>query len=176
MGNITAPGIEEMLEAGVHFGHITSRWHPKMEPFLYGKRGTTHIIDLAKTQLKLAEAAEFVKSAVSKGKSILFVGVKPLARKIVAEEEHEKLEHDVGGLRDVVKAPEILFAIDAKYDKTAVAEARKLKLPVIALADSNINPCKITHPIPANDDALKSIALLTRVIADAVIAGRGAIE
>jgi len=228
MSKTTIPSIEELLEAGVHFGHTTSRWHPKMKPFLFGKKGGAHIIDLARTREKLEQAVEFVRDQASSGKNILFVGVKPLARSIVQEEalraetpfmvnrwiggtltnwkaiagmikrmkqleddkasgklakytkreqlifaeEYGKLSNEVGGLRTLSKTPDALFVVDAKYDKTAIAEARTLGKPIVAITDSNINPTKVQYPIPANDDALKSIALITRVIADAIIEGR----
>lgn len=228
MSDVKLPSLEEMLEAGVHFGHTTSRWHPKMEPFLFGKRGGIHIIDLAKTLSKLAEAVAAVEKAASSGKAVLFVGVKPLVRAVVTAEamrsgspfmvnrwiggtltnwpavngmikrmkqleddqasgkldkytkkeqldfnrEREDLKEVVGGLRDLRGVPGLIFVLDAKYDKTAIAEANKLKIPVVSICDSNINPDKITYPIPANDDALKSITLISRVIADAVIAGK----
>jgi len=227
--SVNIPSLDELLEAGVHFGHVTSRWHPKMEPFLYGKKGDIHLIDLSQTHKQLEKAAKIAQDLASKGKKILFVGVKPLARNIIEEEakrcdspyvvhrwiggtltnwsvisgmlkrmsqieqdkqsgrlakytkkeqlifgeEYEKLEHDIGGIRKLAKAPEAMFLVDAKYDKTALAEARKLKIPVISIVDTNINPKKITHPIPGNDDSLKSMALITRVIADAIIAGQG---
>jgi len=228
MSQITIPSLEELLEAGVHFGHSTSRWHPKMKPFLFGKKGGTHIIDLARTREKLEEAVSFVREQSAAGKYILFVGVKPLARDVVREEamraqtpfmvsrwiggtltnwkavagmikrmkqieddkasgklakytkreqllfaeEHEKLSDEVGGLRMLSKPPDVLFVVDAKYDKTAIAEARKLGKPVVAMVDSNINPTKVQYPIPANDDALKSITLITKVMADAVVEGK----
>ncbi|OGY91510.1 MAG: 30S ribosomal protein S2 [Candidatus Komeilibacteria bacterium RIFCSPLOWO2_02_FULL_48_11] len=228
MSEVTLPSMEELLEAGVHFGHTTSRWHPKMKSFLYGKRGGVHIIDLAKTREKLAEAVVAVAKTAASGKAVLFVGVKPLAKTAVVEEavrsgspfmvnrwiggtltnwpavngmikrmkqleddqaagkldkytkkeqldfmqEREDLKEVVGGLRDLKGAPSLLFIVDAKYDKTALSEANKLKIPVVAICDSNINPGKITYPIPANDDALKSINLISRIIADAVIVGK----
>lgn len=228
MSNVTIPSLEEMLESGVHFGHTTRRWHPKMEPFLFGKRNGAHIIDLSRTQEKLAEAVAFVQGLSREGKKVLFVGVKPIARAFVKEEairaacpymvnrwiggtltnwqavagmlkrmkeleddsssgklakytkfeqqqfaeEYQALEDEVGGLRSLSEKPAALFVVDALYDKTAVAEARKLRIPIVAITDSNINPAKMAYPIPANDDAVKSIALITHVIADAVIAGR----
>lgn len=228
MSDVKLPSLEEMLEAGVHFGHTTSRWHPRMEAFLFGKRGGIHIIDLAKTLSKLAEAVSAVEKVTLSGKAVLFVGVKPLVRAVVVEEaqrsgspymvnrwiggtltnwqavagmikrmkqleddqasgkldkytkkeqldfgkEREDLKEVVGGLRDLRGVPGLIFVLDAKYDKTAIAEANKLKIPVAAICDSNINPDKITYPIPANDDALKSVTLISRVIADAVLAGK----
>ena len=228
MSDIKLPSLEELMEAGVHFGHTTSRWHPKMKPFLYGKKGGIHIIDLARTQEQLAKAVAFAEKVAQSGKAVLFVGVKPLAKGIIKEEatrshspyavnrwiggtltnwpavggmvkrmkqieddtasgklekytkkeqldfsvERVDLDNLVGGLRDFRGTPGALFVADAKYDKTAVAEAVKLGIPVIALTDSNINIGKIAYPIPANDDALKSVSLIAKVIAEAVIAGK----
>lgn len=226
---VLIPSIEALLEAGAHYGHTTARWHPKAKPFLFGKRGEIHVIDVAKTRDMLAEAASFVAKLASEGNPVLFVGVKPLARKIVRAQaercespyvvnrwiggmltnwaaisnmqkrmkryeddkasgrlakytkyeqleflqEYDKLNQDIGGIRSLTSGkPGAVFIVDPKYDKTALAEARKLKVPVIALSDSNVDPSKITYPIPANDDALKSIELITKVVADAVLAGK----
>jgi small subunit ribosomal protein S2 len=226
--SVSIPSIEEMLEAGAHFGHTTSRWHPKIEPYLFGKRGGIHIVDLEKTREKLEQATRAIIDIVSKGKKVLFVGVKPLARAIVKEQaersespfmvnrwiggtltnsqaiatmtkrakkieddkatgrlakytkfeqltfeqELKKLEDAIGGIRGLEGAPGAVFLVDVKYDKTALREARKKKLPIVAITDTNINPTVVDYPIPANDDALKSITLITTVIADAVIEGK----
>lgn len=228
MSDVKIPSLEEMMEAGIHFGHTTGRWHPKMKPFLFGKRGGIHIIDLARTQEQLAKVVEFVEKIAASGRTVLFVGVKPLAKEAVKAEamrsnspfvvnrwiggtltnwpaiggmvkrmkqieddaatgklekytkkeqldfsvERNDLENMVGGLRDFRGTPGALFVADAKYDKTAISEAVKLGVPVISLVDSNINITNITYPIPANDDALKSISLIAKVIADAVLAGK----
>lgn len=228
MSNITAPSIEEMLEAGVHFGHTTSRWHPKMRPFLYGQRGEIHIIDLAKTREKLEEALAFLRKIASEGKTVLFVGVKPLVRETVKNEatraqspfavnrwlggtltnwsavfgmikrmkelegdresgrlekytkkeqllfgeEIERLEEMVGGLRLLNKLPDALFMVDIMYDRTALREANRVRVPVVAICDSNVNPAKAQYPIPANDDALKSVTLITQSAANAILAGK----
>ncbi|MBU2575925.1 30S ribosomal protein S2 [Patescibacteria group bacterium] len=228
MSEVKIPSLEELLEAGVHFGHTTARWHPKMEKFLYGKRGGIHIIDLKKTYDQLKKAALFAAQVAESKKEILFVGVKPLSRSVVKSEaeraespyvvnrwiggmltnwqaigsmikrmkkyeddttsgrlakytkreqleftrDYEKLQNEIGGIRAMQSKPGALFVVDIKYDKTALAEARKLKIPVIAITDSNIDPTKIDHSIPGNDDALKAIALITHVIADSVISGK----
>ncbi len=228
MSNITVPSIEEMLEAGVHFGHTTSKWHPKMEPFLYGKRGEIHIIDLAKTREKLGEALKFLKNSAKEGKTVLFVGVKPLLRQAVKAEadraespyavnrwlggtltnwnavlgmikrmkelegdresgrlekytkkeqllfteEIARLEGMVGGLRLLNKLPDIIYLVDIMYDRTALREAARTKIPVVAIVDSNVNPGKVQYPIPANDDALKSVSLITKAVADSVLEGK----
>ena len=230
MSTITIPSVEELLEAGVHFGHTTSRWHPKMEPFLYGKQGGIHLIDVAQTRIQLEKACEFVSKTAAAGKPVLFVGVKPLARDAVKREaeraespyvvnrwiggmltnwpaisgmlkrakqieddkasgrlakytkkeqllfaeEYENLQMAIGGIRQLSGKPAAVFIVDAKYDKTAVNEANKLQIPIVALVDSNINPNKVAYPIPANDDALKSVSLIAKVIADAVLAGKHA--
>jgi small subunit ribosomal protein S2 len=227
MSEVNIPSLEELLEAGTHFGHTTSRWHPKMEKFLYGKRGGIHLVDLTKTQEQIEKVVAFIKSNIGPLKPLLFIGVKPIARDAVREqaqrcnspyvvnrwiggmltnwgaitgmikrmkqlesdkasgklekytkreqlefvEEYSKLEEAIGGIRELKGKPGAVFIVDAKYDKTALNEAAKLKVPIIAITDSNINPAKITHPIPANDDAVKSISLISKVIADAVIAG-----
>jgi len=226
---VSIPSLDALLKAGVHYGHTTQRWHPKAKPFLFGKRGEIHVIDVAKTRDKLAEAVAFITKISREGKPVLFVGVKPLARKIVKaqaercespyvvnrwiggmltnwaaisnmqkrmkrfeddkasgrlakytkyeqlefSQEYDKLNQDIGGIRSLTSGkPGAVFIVDPKYDKTALAGARKLAVPVIALSDSNIDPSKITHPIPANDDSLKSIELITSIIADAVRAGK----
>ncbi len=226
---VNIPSLDALLTAGAHYGHTTARWHPKAKPFLFGKRGEIHVIDVAVTREKLALAAAFVSKLASEGKPVLFVGVKPLARRIAKahaersgspyvvnrwiggmltnwaaisnmqkrmkkyeddtgsgwlakytkyeqlefSQEYAKLNQDIGGIRSLTSGkPGAVFIVDPKYDKTALAEARKLKVPVIALSDSNVDPSKITYPIPANDDALKSIELITGVIADAVLAGK----
>ena len=222
------PSIEELMEAGVHFGHTVSRWHPKMGPFLYGKRGSVHIIDLVKTTEKLKQAADFAKEQAKQGKVILFVGIKPVARKIVKqaaeqcgmpyvvnkwiggtitnfnavlgmvkrmkqieedkaagklekytkkeqldlENERIKLENSVGGLRNLTKLPDVMFMIDIVHDKTALREAQKKSIPVVAITDSNVNPNNVACFIPANDDAIKSISLITKIICEAVEEGK----
>jgi small subunit ribosomal protein S2 len=225
MSDVKIPSMEELLEAGVHFGHTTSRWHPKMEKFLYGKKAGIHLIDLEKTQKEIKKVVGFIKGNITPTKPLLFIGVKPVARAVVKAEadrcespyvvnrwiggmltnwpaiqgmikrmkqlesdkasgklekytkyeqlefveEYNKLENGIGGIRDLTGKPGAVFIIDAKHDKTALNEAVKLNIPVISIADSNINPGKVTYPIPANDDALKSISLITKVIADAVL-------
>jgi len=225
MSEVKIPSIEELMEAGAHFGHKTSRWHPKMEKFLFGKRGEIHIIDLKKTQDQIKKASDFVRSVTKSKKQVLFVGVKPIARAVVKEqaersnspyivnrwiggtltnwqaissmlkrikkyedddasgrlakytkreqlefkEEYDKLIKDIGGIRIMQGKPGALFIVDVKYDKTALAEARKLGIPVIGFCDSNVNPNDFDFPIPANDDALKSITLISGVIADSAL-------
>ena len=222
--------IEDLLRAGAHFGHLTSRWNPKMAPFIFMQRNGIHILDLKQTQARLDEAAEAAARFANRGRDILFVGTKKQAQNVVREEaeragmpfavdrwlggmltnfstirgslrrmetlrreeadgtsaqlkkkerlmrsrELEKLDRVLGGISDMGKLPGALFVVDVKREHIAVDEARKLKIPVIALVDSNVDPDLVDFPIPANDDAMKSVALFTRVIADAIIEGRQA--
>ena len=222
--------IEDLLRAGAHFGHLTSRWNPKMAPYIFMQRNGIHILDLKQSQQLLDEAADAAARFASKGRNILFVGTKKQAQNVVKEEaeragmpyavdrwlggmltnfatirgslrrmetlrredadgtaaqlkkkerlmrsrELEKLERVLGGIADMGKLPGALFVVDVKREHIAVDEARKLNIPVIALVDSNVDPDLVDFPIPANDDAMKSVALFTRVIADAIIEGRQA--
>ncbi len=225
---VKIPSIEEMLKAGMHFGHSTSKWHPKMEPFIFGQRGGVHIIDLIKTQRMLAEALGFIEKMASEGKIILFVGTKSQVKepmKKMAEEvgmpyvvgkwlgggltnfpvikrsikryidlskqreegklkkytkkeqldfdrEIEKLETRVGGLVDLHKLPDALFVWDIKKEKTAILEAKKKNIPVIAICDTNVNPKDIKYIIPSNDDATKTIKLVLGLIKEAILSGK----
>ena len=222
--------IEDLLRAGAHFGHLTSRWNPKMAPYIFMERNGIHILDLKQTQALLDEAAEAAARFASRGKPVLFVGTKKQAQNVVKEEAEragqpyavdrwpggmltnfstirgslrrmetlrreeadgttaqlkkkerlmrrrafEKLDRVLGGISDMSRLPGALFVVDVKREHIAVEEARKLKIPIIALVDSNVNPDTVDFPIPANDDAMKSVALFTRVIADAIIEGRQA--
>ena len=222
------PTLQELLESGVHFGHQKGRWHPKMKPFIYAERNGIHVLNLEKTAVKLAEAAEFVKGVSKRGGSVLFVGTKKQAQNIMKKyalesgspyiierwigglftnftnvsklikkykglleskesgalekytkkeqvefaKEIEKLSRFVGGLTDLNKIPEAIFVCDVKKEKTAVAEATKRNVPIISFVDSNINPDLVTHPIPANDDGVKSIEIIAKTIAAAVRAGK----
>ena len=217
-----------MLKAGVHFGHQSSRWHPKMKPFIYGERGGVHIINVEKTAAKLEEAMSFVTDLVARGGSIVFLGTKRQAQPIVEEyakacgmpyintrwlggtftnftqvqrvirryldlkdksakgelrkytkleqlqfsREIEELEEKIGGLSTVTKLPDALFVIDARLEKTAVREAISMKVPMVALVDSNVNPKGIQYVIPGNDDAVGSIDMVTKMIAEAVKEGK----
>lgn len=206
----------EMLKAGVHFGHRTAKWNPKMEPFIFGVRNNIHIIDLEMTVIALNSALSFVKKVSASGGVIVFVGTKKQMRGIVKEfaekinmpyvvnrwigglftnysviskqirlleqleknfkegaydkytkkeklnieRKIKKLNEKFGGLRNLKKLPEAIFAVDINEDKIAIAEARKKNIPVIALADTNTDPSMATYPIPANDDALSSVRLI----------------
>jgi len=222
------PSTEEMLKAGMHFGHRTSKWHPKMEPFIFGQRLGVHIIDLRKTQKYLAEALEFVSKMASENKTILMVGTKDQVKNRMVEvakksglpyvnnrwiggtltnflvikklikdyvdlkekketgklakytkkeqlnfaRKIEKLDRMVGGMATVKKIPDALFIWDIKCEKTALAEAKKKGIPVIAVCDTNVNPDGIKYIIPANDDATKGIKLVLELFGKAVEEGR----
>jgi len=219
--------MREMLEAGVHFGHQTRYWNPKMAPYIFGHRNKIHIINLEKTVDKYQEATKFVKQIAARGGNILFVGTKRAARELVASEaarcgmpfvdarwlggmltnfktvktsikrlkdmkaqqeagleglskkeqltftrEIEKLEKDIGGIQDMNALPDAIFVIDVGFHKIAVAEARKLGIPLIGVVDSNHSPEGIDYVIPGNDDSSKAVTLYARGIADAVLEGR----
>lgn len=220
--------MREMLEAGVHFGHQTRYWNPKMAPFIFGQRNNIHIINLEKTVVQYEEATKFVRQLAARGGSVLFVGTKRAARELVAaeaercgmpyvdsrwlggmmtnfktvktsikrlkemeaqmaegrletmskkealmfERELEKLNKAIGGIKDMNNLPDALFVIDVGYHKIAVAEARTLGIPVVAVVDTNHSPEGLDYVIPGNDDSAKAIALYARGMADAVLAGR----
>jgi small subunit ribosomal protein S2 len=219
--------MREMLEAGVHFGHQTRFWNPKMAPFIFGHRNKIHIINLEKSLPMFQEASKFVKQLTARRGTILMVGTKRQAREILATEaqragvpfvdqrwlggmltnfktvktsikrlkdmkvqqeagldsmskkeqlmfarELEKLEKDIGGIQDMAALPDAIFVIDVGYHKIAVAEARKLGIPLIGVVDSNHSPEGIDYVIPGNDDSSKAVALYARGIADAIIEGR----
>jgi small subunit ribosomal protein S2 len=218
----------ELLEAGVHFGHQTRRWNPKMGPYLYGERSGIYIIDLEKSLEGLEEAYRYAYNLARTGGVMLFVGTKKQAQEVVAEQagrvgmpfvntrwlggmltnfqtisrrlvrlrelremerggameylpkkevlrlrhEKEKLERNLGGIQDLERLPDAIFVIDTKKEHIAVGEARKLGLPVIAIIDTNCDPDEVDYPIPGNDDAIRSVSLVARVIADALEEGK----
>jgi small subunit ribosomal protein S2 len=219
--------MREMLEAGVHFGHQTRFWNPKMAPFIYGHRNKIHIINLEKTLPKFEEAMKFVRQLSGKRGTILMVGTKRQARDVVNMEAHRcgmpfvdqrwlggmmtnfktvkgslkklkemqatkeagldsltkkealmferelaKLEKDIGGIQDLNALPDAMFVIDVGYHKIAVAEAKKLGIPVIGVVDTNHSPVGIDYVIPGNDDSAKAVALYAKAVADAVLDGR----
>jgi small subunit ribosomal protein S2 len=219
--------MREMLEAGVHFGHQTRFWNPKMAPYIFGHRNKIHIINLEKTQPAFEEALKFIKQLSARRGNILMVGTKRQARDVVAleaaragmpfvnqrwlggmltnfktvkgsikklkdaqvqveaglenlkkkeglmfERELKKLERDIGGIQDMAALPDALFVIDVGFHKIAVAEAKKLGIPVIAVVDTNHSPEGIDYVIPGNDDSSKALALYTKAVADAVLEGR----
>jgi small subunit ribosomal protein S2 len=226
------PSMLEMLQAGVHFGHKASKWHPKMKPYIFGERSDVHIINLEKTAKKLKEALDFVKKTTAAGGAVLFVGSKDQAKEIVKrhaadcgmpyvttrwlggtftnfktiksvidrfidlknkmatgglakytkkeqinfQKEVVKLEELVGGMETLKKLPEAIFVVDVKAEKTAVAEARKKKVAVVALCDTNINPENIDYAIPSNDDAVKAIEMMVGLVAAAIKEGKAEYE
>lgn len=221
--------MREMLEAGVHFGHQTRFWNPKMAPFIFGHRNKIHIINLEKSLPMFQDAQKFVKQLASNGGTILMVGTKRQAREMVAAEaqragvpfvdqrwlggmltnfktvktsikrlkemkaqqeagleamskkeqlmfvrELEKLEKDIGGIQDMNSLPDAIFVIDVGFHKIAVAEAKKLGIPLVGVVDSNHNPEGIDYVIPGNDDSAKAVQLYAQGIADAILEGRAA--
>lgn len=217
--------MKSLLEAGVHFGHQTKRWNPKMAPFIFSERNGIHIIDLSKTTACIVEAYEAVRAQVKQGKTVLFVGTKKQAQQAIETEakrcgmpyvnnrwlggmltnfatikksiatlkkiekmsvdgtfesmtkkevalltkERTKLEKNLGGIKDMQDLPGILFVIDTRKEALAVAEAKRLGIPVVAVVDTNCDPTDITYPIPGNDDAIRAISLFVEIIANAVV-------
>ena len=220
--------MKQLLEAGVHFGHQTRRWNPKMAKFIFTERNGIYIIDLSKTVKKVEEAYNFLREVASQGEVILFVGTKKQAQEAVKEEalranmyfvnerwlggmltnfktiearikrlkqlekmaedgtfevlpkkevirlrhEWEKLEKYLGGIKDMPEMPGALFVIDPKKEKIAIAEAKKLGIPVFGIVDTNSDPRKVDFVIPGNDDAIRAVKLITETIANAVIEGK----
>lgn len=221
--------LKKLLEAGVHFGHKTERWHPRMAQYIHSKRGGSHIIDLTKTAVKLEDAVHFLEDVSSKGKQILYVGTKPQARDIVKklaeetnmpyvterwlggmltnwntigaqikhlvdlenkmasgelaakynklevqrfQEEIDRLNVLYGGIKNLNARPGAVVVFDIVSDENAVKEATKLKLPVVGVCDTNSDPTTVAYPIPANDDAIKSLQLLADFVKEAVESGQ----
>ncbi|MCL2337722.1 MAG: 30S ribosomal protein S2 [Firmicutes bacterium] len=220
--------MKQLLEAGVHFGHQTRRWNPKMAPYIFTDRNGIYIIDLQKTVKKVEEAYNFVRSVVQDGGSILFVGTKKQAQESVREEsercgmfyvnqrwlggmltnfqtirkridrlhelermeqngiaeklpkkefaelmhEKERLSKFLSGIKDMRHLPSAMFVIDPRKERIAVAEGRKLKIPIVAIVDTNCDPDEIDYIIPGNDDAIRAVRLLTSKMADAVLEGK----
>ena len=219
--------MREMLEAGVHFGHQTRFWNPRMAPYIYGHRNKIHIINLEKTQPLFDDAMKFIRQLASRRGTILMIGTKRQAREVIAleaqragqpyvdqrwlggmmtnfktvkgslkklkdmqatkeagtdamikkeallfERELVKLEKDIGGIQDMSALPDAMFVIDVGYHKIAVAEAKKLGIPVIGIVDTNHSPLGIDYVIPGNDDSAKAVALYARAVADAVLEGK----
>lgn len=219
--------LDALLQAGAHFGHLTRRWNPKMKPYIFMERNGIHIIDLKKSQEMLESACNAISNVVAEDRRILFVGTKPQAKDVVAEEakrcnafycterwlggmltnfstirksvkrltniekmetdgtfesitkkerlflnrEREKLQDVLSGIVEMSRLPGALFVVDVKKESIAVNEAKRLGIPVVAIVDTNCDPDGIDYPIPANDDALKSVQLITKAVADAVIEG-----
>ena len=221
--------MKELLEAGVHFGHQTKRWNPKMQKYIFGERNGIYIIDLQKTLKKFREAYAYVRDLAAGGGTLLMVGTKKQAQETVLEEatrcgmfyvnhrwlggtltnfatirksiarlkkldemketggydrlpkkevivlerEREKLQHTLIGIRNLDRLPSAIFIVDPKKETIAVEEARRLAIPIVAIVDTNCDPSGIDYPIPGNDDAIRSVRLITSRIADAVLEGAG---
>ena len=217
--------MKQLLEAGVHFGHQTRRWNPKMAEYIYQARNGIHIIDLQKTSKKVDEAYEFIREQVEEGKSVLFVGTKKQAQECMKEaalmcdmyyvdqrwlggmltnfdtmrtrvqrlkdletmqedgtfevlpkkeviglkKEMEKLEKNLGGIKNMEELPGVIFIVDPNKERTAILEAKKLNIPVVGIVDTNCSPEDVDYPIPGNDDAIRSVKLIATVMANAVI-------
>lgn len=224
--------MKHLLEGGVHFGHQTRRWNPKMAPYIFTERNGIYIIDLQKTMRKIETAYQFVNEIASRGGTVLFVGTKKQAQDAVREEatrcgmfyvnnrwlggtltnfqtikkridrlhelreqdetgawyglpkkeiasrrlELEKLERNLGGVADMKQLPSCLFVVDTKKEHIAVAEARRLRIPIVAIVDTNCDPEEVDFVIPGNDDAIRAIKLITSVMANAVVEGREGYE
>ena len=220
--------MKQLLEAGVHFGHQTRRWDPKMAEYIFQARNGIHIIDLQKTSKKIDEAYAFLKEQAEEGKTVLFVGTKKQAQECVKEaaeksgmyyidqrwlggmltnfdtirtrvqrlkdlekmqedgtfdvlpkkevillkKEMEKLERNLGGIKEMEEIPGVIFLVDPKKEHIAILEAKKLGIPVIGLVDTNCNPEEVDYAIPGNDDAIRAVKLITDVMANAIIEGR----
>ncbi|MDK2984931.1 MAG: small subunit ribosomal protein [Clostridia bacterium] len=225
--------MKQLLEAGVHFGHQTRRWNPKMDPYIFTERNGIYIIDLQKTVKLVEQAYDFVRGLAAEGKSILFVGTKKQAQESIKEEaercgmfyvnqrwlggmltnfqtiskridrlfelekmeeegmfevlpkkevsklmaEKDKLERFLGGIKHMKKLPAAVFIVDPRKERIAVAEARRLNIPIISIVDTNCDPDEIDYVIPGNDDAIRAVRLITSKIADAVLEGtQGAVD
>ena len=220
--------MKQLLEAGVHFGHQTRRWDPRMAEYIFQARNGIHIIDLQKASKKIDEAYEFIKEQVEEGKTVLFVGTKKQAQEcmkdaavksgmyyvdqrwlggmltnfdtiqkriqrlkdletmeqdgtfevlhkkevILLKKEMEKLEKNLGGIKEMNELPGVIFLVDPKKERIAILEAKKLGIPVVGLVDTNCNPEELDYPIPGNDDAIRAVKLIADVMANAVIEGR----
>ena len=220
--------MKQLLEAGVHFGHQTRRWDPKMAEYIFQARNGIHIIDLQKTSKKLDEAYAFIKEQAEEGKTVLFVGTKKQAQECMKEaaqkcgmfyvdqrwlggmltnfetirarvqrlkdletmeqdgtfdvlpkkevillrKEMEKLEKNIGGIKEMDKLPGVIFLVDPKKERIAILEAKKLNIPIVGLVDTNCNPEELDYPIPGNDDAIRAVKLIADVMANAIIEGK----
>ena len=220
--------MKQLLEAGVHFGHQTRRWDPRMAEYIFQARNGIHIIDLQKASKKIDEAYEFIKEQVEEGRTVLFVGTKKQAQEcmkdaaiksgmyyvdqrwlggmltnfdtiqkriqrlkeletmeqdgtfdvlpkkevIILKKEMEKLEKNLGGIKDMNELPGVIFLVDPKKERIAVLEAKKLGIPTVGIVDTNCNPEDLDYPIPGNDDAIRAVNLIADVMANAVIEGK----
>jgi small subunit ribosomal protein S2 len=221
-------GVKELLEAGVHFGHQTRRWNPKMKRFIFEARNGIHVIDLSKTVVQLQEACDFLSATAAKGGNILFVGTKKQAQEAVKESakacgqpfvterwlggtltnlktikrsmkrmkeiekmeqdgsinqyvkqeqsmirrEHQRLFKNLDGLRAIDAAPDVMFVIDLKREHNAVAEARRLRIPLVAIVDTNADPDLVDYPIAGNDDAIRSVKVILQAVTESISKGK----
>ena len=183
-GSLSGIALKDLLEAGVHFGHQTKRWNPKMKQYIFGERNGIYIIDLGKTAKLFREAEQFASNLAADGRTILLRDLEAmetdgryesLSKKEIAqiEKEKRKLQKNLEGIRHMSRLPDALFVVDTRKEKIAVDEARKLKIPVIGVVDTNCDPDEVDYVIPGNDDALRAIRLFASKIADAVSSGRG---
>jgi small subunit ribosomal protein S2 len=226
------PTLLEMLKAGMHFGHKTSKWHPKMAPYIFGVRSNIHIINLEITAQKLKEALDFLRNEAAAGKVVLFVGTKSQTKEVIKkyalecgmpyvnsrwlggtftnfetikkliqkfkdlkarqasgelakytkkeqlqfQKEIDDLNESIGGIESLEKLPDVVFILDVREEKTAVKEALRKKIPVVAVCDTNVNPEGIDYVIPANDDAVRAIEMITRLVAEAIKEGKKEFE
>ncbi len=225
--------VKQLLEAGAHFGHKSSRWHPKMAPYIHSKRGGSHIIDLTITAEQLEKALSFIEQIAQDGKQVVFVGTKRQAQGILKtaaeatnmpyvterwlggmltnrntiggrikhlkdleekmesgalaakynklevqrfQEEIEEMNHNYGGIKDMNAKPGALFVVDIIKEDNAVREATKLGIPIVAIVDTNTDPTKVTYPIPANDDAIKTIQLIVDYVVSAINTGKAKVK
>jgi len=220
--------LKTLLESGVHFGHPTRKWNPKMKRYIFGARNKIHILDLQKTMYELRRAYKFVRDSIAEGKTILFVGTKPQAQQTIKQEAERcgafyvnykwlggtltnfetirksvqnleqlenmqkqgifeqlkkkeatlklkkiaKLQTMLEGIRNMTSLPDIVFIVDTIYEHNALKEAKRMKTPVVAVCDTDADPDSVDYPIPANDDAIRSVKLICSIIADAVIEGK----
>ena len=175
MANVIS--MKQLLEAGVHFGHQTRRWNPKMAEYIFTERNGIYIIDLQKTVKKVEEAYYFVRDIAASGEDILFVGTKKQAQDSIKEEAERVGMYYVnarwlGGIKDMKKLPGAMFIVDPRKEKIAIAEAKKLNIPVVAIVDTNCDPDEVDYVIPGNDDAIRAVKLIASTMANAIIEGR----
>jgi small subunit ribosomal protein S2 len=230
--SVATVSLKTLLEAGVHFGHQTRRWNPKMKPFIFTEKNGIHIIDLAQTNQRMRAVTDFIRDVVARNETILFVGTKKQAQEAVETEarrcampyvnqrwlggmltnfrttrsriqrmheleeqkqrneldrfskkEGQKLDDELtklhrllGGMRELNRMPTVVFIVDTRKERIAMSEATRLDLPIIGIVDTNCDPDEVTLPIPGNDDAIRSVKLLTSLVADAVIEARSLVE
>src|SRR5574337_1034889 len=158
--NMSVISMKQLLEAGVHFGHQTRRWNPKMKPYIFTERNGIHVIDLQKTVKLVDDAYNYVKNASQEGAVVLF------------NKERERLEKFIGSIADMPRIPDVMYIVDPHAERIAVKEAKTLGSPVVAMVDTNADPEPIDAVIPANDDAIRAVKLITAKIGDAIIEGR----